>query len=193
MLLHSALSSSLFAVAALSMFAAADRISSGSALVSSTPPPPLAEDPNIRCATTRSTSVAIPFERIYPRAERVAPTENYAFVRGPRMLTVISDSTKWPAVWHAAVDSVTTAPVTFGNAVLVLAATPTYRFGPTEFHITSIRQCRRTGVIVVTTHETRPRGAVTELLSRGLDLVRVPGQLLADNPVLFDQHFRLVP
>lgn len=192
-MLHSALSSSLFAVAALSMFAAADRISSGSALVSSTPPPPLAEDPNIRCATTRSTSVAIPFERIYPRAERVAPTENYAFVRGPRMLTVISDSTMWPAVWHAAVDSVTTAPVAFGNAVLVLAATPTYRFGPTEFHITSIRQCRRTGVVVVTTHETRPRGAVIQLLDRGLALVRVPGQLLADNPVLFDQHFRLVP
>lgn len=175
------------------MFAAADRISSGSALVSSTPPPPLAEDPNIRCATTRSTSVAIPFERIYPRAERVAPTENYAFVRGPRMLTVISDSTMWPAVWHAAVDSVTTAPVAFGNAELVFIATQTRHNGPTEFRVTSIRRCRRTGVIVVTTSETRPSGVVIQLPDRALDLVRVPGRVLAGGPILFDQHFRLVP
>ena len=183
----------LSTTATLSLFAATDRISAASAPDGLTPPQTVTEDPNIRCAATRSTSVAIPFERIYPHAERVAPTENYAFVRGPRMLTVISDSTMWPAVWHAAVDSVTTAPVAFGNAVLVLAATPTYRFGPTEFHITSIRRCRRTGVVVVTTDETRPRGAMIPLPSRRLDLVRVPGQLLADNPVLFDQHFRLVP
>ena len=191
-MLLSALSTKLLA-AALSLFSATDRISATNAPDRSTPPSVLAGDPNIRCAVARSTSVAIPFERIYPIFKRVASSEYSAYERGPRILTVITDSTKWPAVWHAAVDSVTTAPVTFGNAVLVLAATPTYRFGPTEFHITSIRQCRRTGVIVVTTHETRPRGAVTELLSRGLDLVRVPGQLLADNPVLFDQHFRLVP
>ena len=183
----------LSTAAAIALFTATDRISSASAPDGSPPPPTFAEDPNIRCAATRSKSVTIPFERIYPHAERTSPSEYGAYVRGPRILTVISDSTMWPSVWHAAVDSVTTAPVAFGNAVLVLAATPTYRFGPTEFHITSIRQCRRTGVVVVTTHETRPRGAVIDLLSRRLELVRVPGRLLAERPVLFDQHYRLVP
>ena len=192
-MLLSSLPSALIAGAALSLLATVGGSTSATDPASAVPPSVLIEDPNIRCAATRSTSVAIPFERIYPRAERVVPTEYYALVRGPRMLTVISDSTMWPAVWHAAVDSVTTAPVAFGNAVLVLAATPTYGFGPTEFRVTSIRQCRRTGVVVVTTHETRPRGAVIQLHDRGLDLVRVPGQLLADNPVLFAQHFRLVP
>ena len=192
-MLHSSLSSSLIAVAALSLFAAADGISAVIASDRSTPRPTLAEDPNIRCAATRSTSVAIPFERIYPRAERVAPSENYALVRGPRILTVISDSTMWPAVWHAAVDSVTTAPVAFGNAELVFIATQTHHSGPTEFRVTSIRRCRRTGVIVVTTSETHPRGVAIQLPDRGLDLVRVPGRVLAGGPILFDQHFRLVP
>ena len=186
-------SSPLLAVAALSLLAAAGGAISVTDPAGAVPPSALAEDPNIRCAAARSTSVAIPFERIYPIFKRVAPSEYSAYERGPRILTVITDSTKWPAVWHAAVDSVTTAPVAFGNAVLVLVATQTYHNGPTEFRVTSIRQCRRTGVVVVTTHETRPRGPVIQLIDRGLDLVRVPGRLLAGRPVLFDQHFRLVP
>ncbi len=67
----------------------------------------MAEDPNIRCAAARATSIANPFERIYPDVESVAPREGYALVRGPRTLTIVSDSTMWPAVWHAAVDAVT--------------------------------------------------------------------------------------
>jgi hypothetical protein len=153
----------------------------------------MAQDPNIRCAATPAKSVAIPFERIQPRFERVGPSEYSAYERGPRTFMVISDSTMWPAAWHGAVDSVTTAPVDFGDGVLILVATQTYRSGPTRLRVTAIRQCRETGVLVVTTLETRPRGVSIQLLSRGLDIVRIPGRALVTRPVLFDQHLKIVP
>jgi hypothetical protein len=138
--------------------------------------------------------MAIPFERIIPsHVEHDRPSGEYALRRGPQMLAVIADSAMWPAIWRAAVDSVKTPPVAFGDAVLVLAATKRYPTGPTELRVTSIRQCRRTGVVVVSTMETGPNVMGISMASRGFDLVRVPGRVLAEGVVMFDQRVRFVP
>lgn len=152
----------------------------------------VAEDPNVRCAANRATSNAIPFKRVNePGIERVIPSETPTLVYGPRMFAVVTDSAAWPAVWRAAVDSVKPFPVAFGDAVLVLAATNTFGTGPTDLEIVSIRECRRTSVVVVFTLETRPGGVMAVMMrNRGFDLVRVPGRLLADQTVLFDQRVR---
>lgn len=149
-----------------------------------------ADDPNIRCAANRATSDAVPFERVNLRGvERVVPSETYALLYGPRIFAVVGDSTMWPAMWRAAADSVKPFPVAFGDAVLVLAATNTYSTGPLNLEIVSIRECRRTGVVVVSTIEARERGPVSAMMrSRGFDLVRV--RRLDPGAVLFDQHVR---
>ncbi|MCY7300170.1 MAG: hypothetical protein LH616_13270 [Ilumatobacteraceae bacterium] len=156
--------------------------------------PPAVEDPNIRCAANRATSTAISFERIIPdRLEHERPSDDNADRRGARVLAVIGDSSMWPAVWHAAVDSVKTPPVSFGNAVLLLATTQPFPAGPVELRISSIRQCRRTGVIVVSTIETRPSIAAVMMWSRGFDLVRVPGRELLHSSVVYQQRVKYLP
>jgi hypothetical protein len=154
--------------------------------------PAVAEDPNIRCATNRTTSAAIPFERVdLSGVEHITPREDAALISGPRMFAVIEDSTTWPAIWRVVADSMKPFPVTFGAGVLVLAATNTYDNAPADLQITSIRLCRRTGVAVVTTRETRPGGiTAVQFRRRGIDLVRVPREHLDGITTLFDQHLQ---
>jgi hypothetical protein len=161
--------------------------------------PPAAEDPNIRCAANRATSDAVPFERVdmyaaYP----ITPRSDSSLFSGPRIFAVIEDPTTWPAVWHIAANDRQPLPVSFDGGVLVLAATTTYGHGPTDLRITSIRRCRRTGVSVVFTIETRPNSAIPMAAmfpSRGIDLVRVPstqrlGVVLLNQEVHFERRHR---
>lgn len=184
-------SSPPLAAAALSFLLAGGAARSGSERADVARFHAVADDPSIRCAANRATSDAVLFERIDLRdVEHSVPRETYALLYGPRVFTVVADSTMWPAVWRAAVDSVKPFPVAFDGAVLVLAATNT--FGPgggARLEIVSIRACRRTGVVVVSTIETRERGPVAIMMrSRGFDLVRV--RRLNPSLVLFDQHVR---
>lgn len=155
--------------------------------------PSSAVDPSIRCAARRATSVAIPFQEINLNALPLPPDDPEALTRGPRMLSVVTDSTTWPAVWRAAADPVAAPAIAFGNDVVLLLATGRYRVGPTDLRVTSIRQCRETGVVVITTLETRPRIAAIDMFDRALSVIRVTGRALAGNEVLFDQRLRFVP
>lgn len=150
------------------------------------------EDPNIRCAARRATSDSIPFEPVDlgPAAKEQGGND---LLLGPRMLVVVSDSTRWPAVWRAAVgDSIPVPPVAFGKAVLVLVATRTEGMGRIRLKITSIRECRRTGVVVVSTMQSELSVGIA-VMTRGITAVRVPGRELATNVVLFEDQFRYDP
>ena len=158
--------------------------------------PLVAEDPNLRCAANRATSDAIPFERVdMYAAHPITPRADSSLFSGPRIFAVIEDPTTWPAVWHVAANDRKPLPVSFDGGVLVLAATTTYGHGPTDLRITSIRRCRRTGVTVVFTIETRPNSAIPMAAmfpSRGIDLVHVPStHRLA--VVLLHQEVRFEP
>lgn len=177
-------------VVTLSLLLAGGAALPGRARADVAPSQAVADDPNIRCAANRATSDAIPFERVNLRGvEPSVPRETSVLLYGPRIFTVVADSTMWSAVWRAAVDSVKPFPVAFGGATLVLAATNTYSTGPLDLEIVSIRACRSTGVVVVSTIETRHRGPVAIMMrSRRLDLVRA--QRLDPGTVLFDQRIR---
>jgi hypothetical protein len=156
------------------------------------------------CPATRAASVAIPFERVDlgPVGEEQGGDD---LLLGPRIFAVITDSTQWPAVWHAAVapkvvprgwkgDSIIPPPpVSFGKGALVVVGTRTYGFGPFRLRVTSIRQCRKTGTVIVTTTQTRPKpGVVVDIRSRGFDVVRVLDGRLNDD-VIFEARFREEP
>lgn len=149
-------------------------------------------DPSIRCAARRATSIPIPYQEIN-LYDLPLPPDPEAWKQGPRLLSVVTDSTTWSAVWRAAADPLMAPTIAFGNDVLVLLATSRYRVGPADIRVTSIRQCRESGVVVITTLETRPRIAAIDMFSRGLSLVRVTGRALAGTEVLFDQRLRFVP
>ncbi|MCY7379014.1 MAG: hypothetical protein LH467_06705 [Gemmatimonadaceae bacterium] len=129
------------------------------------------------------------------------------------MLVVLTDSTQWPAVWRAAVaplvvpsgwtgdSTIPVPPVSFGGGTLVLVATRTVGIGPMRLRVTSIRQCRRTGIIVVTSTQTGP-GFIqpstrsrrvdqvrigTSTRRRGLDVVRVRGSRLHEDVIFEDR------
>lgn len=153
---------------------------------------------NVGCAATRGASVAIPFERV-DLGPAGLPQGGDDLLLGPRMLVVLNDSTRWPAVWRAAVarsawtrDSIPVPTVTFGKGALVLVATRTYGWGRVRLRVTSIRQCRTSGIVVVTTTQTTPRGAGESVRSRGFDVVRVRDRQL-DDPVIFEDRFRNQP
>lgn len=154
--------------------------------------------PNIGCAPTRAASVAIPFERV-DLGPAGLPQGGDDLLLGPRMLVVLNDSTRWPAVWRAAVapsawtgDSIPVPPVSLGKGALVLVATRTFGFGRVRLRVTSIRQCRSSGIVVVTTTQTTPRGAALAVRSRGFDVVRVQGRQL-DDDVIFENRFQTWP
>ncbi len=154
--------------------------------------------PNIGCAPTRAASVAIPFERV-DLGSAGLPQGGDDLLLGPRLLVVLNDSTQWPAVWRAAVapsawtrDTIPVPTVAFGKGALVLVATRTYGWGRVRLRVTSIRQCRRSGIVVVTATQTTPRGAGEAVRSRGFDVVRVPNRQL-DDPVIFEDRFQNPP
>lgn len=148
----------------------------------------------VGCAATRAASTPIPFERV-DLGPAGLPQTGDDLLLGPRMLVVISDSTTWPAIWRAAVvDTVPPPRVSFGRSVLVLVATRTEGLGPLRLRVTSIRQCRGTGLVVVATMQTYPRNNIgATIRSRGFDVVRVPDRALATNTVLFEDHFQIQP
>jgi hypothetical protein len=146
----------------------------------------------VQCATTRAASVAIPFEQVDLGPAGEVQTGDDLLL-GPRIQAVVTDSTRWPAIWRAAVDSVPTPRVAFGGGVFVLAATRTHGLGHIRLRVTSIRQCRASGAVIVTTMQTSPRHVGTSTLSRGFDVVRVSGRELATNVVVFEDRFQLEP
>ena len=103
----------------------------------------------------------------------------------PRTRAVVVDSATWPAVWHAAADTVPLPPVAFGDDGLMLVATRGYSMGTSTLDGKWIRRCRRTGVVVVATLENPPHVAGTAVLSRGMSLVRAPRRALEGARVVF--------
>lgn len=161
------------------------------------------DGPGIGCAATHAASIPIPFDRV-DLGQAVARQRDDGVLLGPRMLVVVTDSTHWPAAWNAAVatlvvpsewkgDSLVPVPrVAFGNDVIVLVGTRTYGMGSTYLRVTSIRECRRSGVVVVTTTQTGPgsNGVGTAMRSRGLDVVRARGRRLATSDVVFEHRYQ---
>lgn len=150
----------------------------------------------VGCAATRAASVAIPFERV-DLGPAGLPQGGDGLLLGPRILTVVTDSTRWAAVWRVAVEpsawtgeSIPVPPVAFGRGVLVLVATDTYGIGPVQLRVTSIRQCRRSRVIVVTSTQTGPGVVGTSTRSRGLDVVQTHVRELVNYDVIFEHRFR---
>jgi hypothetical protein len=161
-------------------------------------------DQRIYCPESSKTSVPIPFEHVDlgPAGQQQGGDD---LLLGQRMLAVISDSTRWSAVWNAAVEPpdvpegrtpvlIPPPAVSFGGGVLVLVATRTWGMGRVRLHVTSIRQCRGSGMIIVTTTQTGPRGTVgIAVRSRGIDVVRVEGRALSSHAVLLEERFKLEP
>lgn len=127
---------------------------------------------------------------------------------GPSTRTVVVDSTKWAAAWRAATDTsysperirlpdgrdsmrtpvTPVPPIAFRRDAIVFVATRGYSGGPTSLAITSIRRCRRTGVVVVQTPDTSRRHGF-DYPSRGFATARVPRRVVERAAIVFlDRH-----
>jgi hypothetical protein len=75
-------------------------------------------------------------------------------------------------------------PLWFGNEAVIFLATEGYSVGPTSLSISSIRRCRRTGVIVVTSTETHSMLGY-DSPTRGFAAARIPRRVVEGARVVF--------
>jgi hypothetical protein len=145
---------------------------------------PVASKSDRRCAATHATSVAVPFQVVDLGGipERTASLEHF---RGPRVRAVVIDSATWPEVWRKTADTVPPPRIAFGSDVLLLLANESRAMGPSTLTVKWIRQCRRTGTIIVASQKNPRRSYSTAEPSRGMALVRVPRPALDSARVVF--------
>lgn len=167
-------------------------------------------DPNARCVMRRGAWSAIAFSPVNLGPE-VVRSRVEDVIHGPHTRVVVTDSAQWPAVWRAATDpsfspdtirlrdgrdsavarAVLTPAIRFGGDAIVFVTTRTHNTSPTTLGITSIRRCRRTGVVVVRVLETRARPGAP-IPSRAFAAVRLRRQAVERAPVVFVDRARLV-
>jgi hypothetical protein len=116
--------------------------------------------------------------------ERTANILEYADDVAPRTRTIVRDSSEWHATWRMVADTVPPPEVHFGDDGLILVATRGQLSGPKAIIVTSVRRCRSTGALVVTSVE-RQFGIRTEAPARGMSMVRVARHELMHGEVLF--------
>ena len=201
----------------LATIALALRLGGGGAVPATAPPQAAvdtivaATDPNARCVMRRGAWTPIPFQRVDLGPDVTNVAAQGIIIYGPHTRTVVTDSVRWPAVWQAAMDpsyspdtvrlrdgrdsvvayAAPLPPIEFRRDAIVFTTTKTYRFSPIKLEITSIRRCRRTGVVVVQTLETRPyRGS--DYPCRAFLAVRVRRDAVARAPVVFVDRRRSV-
>lgn len=164
-------------------------------------------DPAARCVTRRGAWVAIPFKPIDLGAQVAQVKSEERVIWGPRTRAVVNDSAQWVDVWHTATDiansperdhanlatdTVRVPAIHFKNDVVVFATTKGVGSGPANLAISSIRRCRKSGVIVVTTLQRGSR-AHHDYPSRAFVAVRVPKQVLGGARVVFVDRYADAP
>jgi len=153
-----------------------------------------------RCVTRRGGWAPVPFRAV--NLDTIL-TGAGGVVWGPATRVLVTDSAAWPAVWKRATDPswspdtiwlpdgrdsiytgrVSVPPLRFGLDRILLLTTKVVK-GPISLRISSIRRCRGSGTVVVTTVEDRS-GFFVDMPGRAILAARVPRRSLENATVAF--------